>query len=32
LVDAYDGGDNFWGLVCDPTSGHISEFEKNHGM
>jgi hypothetical protein len=32
LVNAYDGGDNFWGLVCDPRSGNISEFEKNHGM
>jgi hypothetical protein len=32
LANAYDGGDNFWGLVCDPRSGLISEFEKNHGM
>jgi hypothetical protein len=31
LVDAYDGGDNFWGLVCDPNAKKISEFEKNHG-
>ncbi len=32
LVNAYDGGDNFWGLVCDPRSGTISEFAKNHGV
>jgi hypothetical protein len=32
LVDAHDGGDNFWGLVCDPRSGAISEFVKNHGV
>jgi hypothetical protein len=31
LVDSYDGGDNFWGLVCDPKAREISEFEKNHG-
>ena len=29
LVNAYDGGDSFWGLVCDPRSHSISEFEKN---
>ena len=31
LVNAYDGGDSFWGLVCDPRSHSVSEFEKNTG-
>jgi len=29
LVNICDGGDMAWGLVCDPSTRGISEFEKN---
>jgi len=32
LVNACDGGDIFWGLVCDSASATISEFEMNRGF